>query len=515
MRSIGLRSYQAGKFSGIEQGCESLCKLSRKIVFLPVKSDTVNRIEEKLALLFENWAGEKPAAIIPLPGSGSDRRYYRMTCRDRSAVGAWNPVKEENEAFLHFSEVFLRAGLHVPEIFAQETGENIYLLEDLGDISLFTLMENQMFTDVFPGDIENLYRYSLSELVRFQVIGGKNINYAKCFPHASFDKRSMCWDLNYFKYYFLKLHVPFHEGKLEDDFNAFADYLSGADHDYFMYRDFQSRNIMIHEGKPFFIDYQGGRKGPLQYDVASLLFQVKADLPFALREKLLDHYMAELGRYITTDPEKFREQYYGFVLIRLLQVLGAYGFRGLIEKKPHFLASIPYALKNIRWWLESVKSPVPMPELIKCLEQLALITKYDPRPSGEKHEKLTVTVRSFSYKDGVPADCDGNGGGFVFDCRALPNPGREEKYRAFNGKDLLIIDYLKDEPAVIFFLEETEKLLSINIDNYLERGFSHLSVYFGCTGGQHRSVYCTETIAARLRMKYPGINVRTEHLKLN
>jgi hypothetical protein len=323
----------------------------------------------------------------------------------------------------------------------------------------------------------------------------------------------MKWDLNYFKYYFLKPHVPFHEGRMEDDFDTLTSCLGQADTGYFMYRDFQSRNIMINKGKPFFIDYQGGRKGPLQYDVASLLFQVKADLPFKLREELLEFYINELTRYINIDQELFRQQYYGFVLIRLLQVLGAYGFRGLIEKKPHFLSSIPFALNNLQWWLNSVKLPVEIPELMVSLTKLAELEKYNtPAPAKGR---LVVSISSFSYRDGIPNDPDGNGGGFVFDCRALPNPGREERYRAFNGKDQVIIDYLKNEPAVINFLSEAEKLVSSSVENYLERGFSNLSVRFGCTGGRHRSVYCTETLAGKLMEKFPGVEIMVNHLMLN
>ncbi len=465
--------------------------------------------------MFEKWAGIEPASIDQLPASGSDRVYFRLSAREKSAIGAWNPVAEENEAFLHFTDVFFRSGLHVPEVYAADTEENIYLIEHLGDITLFSLMENRLFADVFPGDIANLYMAALSELVRIQVIGGEKIDYGKCYPYPVFDNQAMLWDLNYFKYYFLKLHVNFHESRLEDDFKTLAGYLAAADNSYFMYRDFQSRNIMIHEGKPFFIDYQGGRKGPLQYDVASLLFQVKADLPWHFREEMLNHYISELKNYREVDETAFREQYFGFVLIRLLQVLGAYGFRGLVEKKQHFLASIPYALKNLRWWLDNVNLPVDLPELVKSLSALTNITKYDQISTGLEEGKLIITLRSFSYRQGYPPETGENGGGFVFDCRALPNPGREEKLRAFNGRDKIIIDYLEHEPAVIHFLEEAEKLVSISVDNYLERNFSRLAVNFGCTGGKHRSVYCTETIAEKLRSKYPGIIVKIEHLKLN
>jgi hypothetical protein len=248
--------------------------------------------------------------------------------------------------------------------------------------------------------------------------------------------------------------------------------------------------------------------------VASLLFQVKADLPFELREELLDYYISELSSELSINKAEFRRLYYGYVLIRLLQVLGAYGFRGLIEKKPHFLASIPFALKNLTWWLEHINLDINLPELKPALKALTGLEQYQVTRSEAEKGKLIVTLKSFSFINGVPVDTSGNGGGFVFDCRALPNPGREERYRAFNGKDPVIIDYLKDEPAVISFLDESEKLVCRSIDNYIERGFENLSISFGCTGGQHRSVYCTETLAGRLKKRYPEVIIVVKHLNI-
>jgi aminoglycoside/choline kinase family phosphotransferase len=424
-------------------------------------------------------------------------------------------VKEENSAFLYFTSHFLAHGLHVPSIYGADPDHDVYLVEDLGNSSLFDLHDKQPRENGLPDEMVRLYRESLKELIRFQLVAGKSLDYHYCYPHASFDSRSMKWDLNYFKYYFLKLHVPFHEGRLEDDFDTLVNYLNQADPGYFMYRDFQSRNILIKDNRPYFIDYQGGRKGPLQYDVASLLFQVKADLPFDLREKLLDYYISELSSYIKVDESTFKKQYYGFVLIRLLQVLGAYGFRGLIEKKPHFLSSIPFALKNLEWWLNHIDLQLDLPELLPALKSLAGIKKYEAGDQSSKSGKFTVSLKSFSYRQGIPDDLSGHGGGFVFDCRALPNPGREERYRAFNGKDQVIIAFLKDDPEVIRFINNTEELVSRSVENYLERGFSSLEVNFGCTGGQHRSVYCTETMAARLLRKFPKINVEVRHMMLN
>ncbi|MCU0370253.1 MAG: phosphotransferase [Bacteroidales bacterium] len=470
---------------------------------------------EYLKALFKQWSGYYPETIRAIPPSGSDRRYFHMEYKNKSAVGAWNPVKEENTAFLHFTKHFYENGCPVAAIYASDTEHDVYLVEDLGNTTLFSLLEAKDAGVLSPTELERYYRESLKHLVRFQVVAGKTLDYNICYPYAAFDNRSMKWDLNYFKYYFLKLHVPFHEGRLENDFETLVGLLNQADHGFFMYRDFQSRNIMIKDGSLYFIDYQGGRRGPLQYDVASLLFQVKAELPYNLREKLLDYYISELSSIIPVDRGAFKKYYYGFVLIRLLQVLGAYGFRGLIEKKPHFLASIPFALKNLRWWLDQADIGISMPELIPALRSLTELKQYQPVESVGNEGKLTVFLKSFSYRQGIPFDNSANGGGFVFDCRALPNPGREERYRAFNGKDQVVIDYLSEEPAVISFLDQTEKIVSLSVDNYLGRGFTRLSVNFGCTGGQHRSVYCTEVLAERLRRKYPQIAVEVKHLMIN
>lgn len=469
----------------------------------------------KLKELFKQWSGNQPDKLMAIPPSGSDRRYFRLAFQNTSAIGAWNPVKEENVAFLYFSKYFHAHGLNVPAIYGEDAVSDVYLMEDLGNVSLFSLLEKLPADSAFPDQLRHLYQASLKELIRFQLVAGKNLDYKHCYPHSAFDAQSMKWDLQYFKYYFLKLHIPFHESKLEDDFDSLVRFLGQAGPDHFMYRDFQSRNILIKDNKPYFIDYQGGRKGPLQYDVASLLFQVKADLPFDLREELLDYYLTVLSSYFKFDKEDFIKHYYGFVLIRLLQVLGAYGFRGLIEKKPHFLSSIPYAMKNLSWWLHHVDLPINLPELLPALEKLAGLAQYRLAGTPSHPGILTIIINSFSYKKGIPEDASGHGGGFVFDCRALPNPGREERYRSFNGKDQVIIDYLKDDPAVLGFLEDTEKLLSRSIEKYLERGFDRLTANFGCTGGQHRSVYCAETMADILRKKYPQVRLEVTHVMLN
>lgn len=467
--------------------------------------------QEHLRKLYKRHFGRWPKSVNPVHSSGgSDRKYYRLQSGANSAIGAWNENRAENRAFLYLSRHFRSAGLHVPEIYQEDPENDVYLLEDLGDLSLLSIVEHSKNTGTFPESVIDLYRKTLVELIGFQVLAGKNLDYSYCYPTPEFDERSMHWDLNYFKYYFLKLHVPFHEEKLEDDFSTIVSYLKKADETGFMYRDFQARNILIRADQPYFIDYQGGRKGPLQYDVASLLFQARAGLPPDLREELLQFYLDELSRHVFFDRANFRQYYAGFTLMRILQVLGAYGFRGVIEKKPHFKLSIPGALANLQWWLNHEHIPLRLPELMNCLEMLTRIEDYQ-RPHDTASGKLTVSISSFSYKNSIPEDRSGYGGGFVFDCRALPNPGREEQYRAFTGKDPIVIKYFEERGEVKEFLGHAGKLVAQSVDNYLERGFERLTVQFGCTGGQHRSVYCAEKLAAFLREKYPEIRINVDH----
>lgn len=325
---------------------------------------------ESLKLLFLAWAGEKAGIVTPLPASGSSRQYFRLSGPSKSAIGAFHPVKEENHAFLAFTRHFLKYGLNVPRIYNVNEREDIYLLEDLGEVTLFDLVTADNRPE-FRENILELYRRALDELIRFQVKAGSDLDYSICYPRPVFDRQSMMWDLNYFKYYFLKLKIEFNEQKIEDDFYSLTSFLLQASYNFFMYRDFQARNIMIRDDIFYFIDYQGGRKGPLQYDVASLLFQVRADLLPDMKERLLNHYLDLLGRLTGMSSSEFLKYYDGYILIRLLQVLGAYGYRGLIEKKQHFIESIPFALKNLRWWLDNNKLPVDLPELCRSLNLLA------------------------------------------------------------------------------------------------------------------------------------------------
>lgn len=466
--------------------------------------------------LFLKWAGVDAEAVEALPKAGSDRRYFRLQGGDKSAIGALSPDHKENAAFLSFSKHFHQLGLPVPEIYATAQEAGAYLQEDLGSEALLTqlIRSRKNGGDHFPAEIRKIYERALEELARMQVVGGKGLDYSRCIPRDTFDKQAMLWDLNYFKYFFLKLSaLPFDEQALEDDFHSLADWLLQTDTSHFMFRDFQARNIMVKDGKPYFIDYQGGRRGALQYDLASLLYQAKADLPHAARMDLIDHYLDALEQLVSVDRKSFKEHFFGYLLIRTLQVLGAYGFRGFVERRPHFLESIPFALNNLAWIRKNVSLPVALPTLEPLLDELpdspklAHLKKSWPEAKG-----LTVRVHSFSFKAGIPADPSGNGGGFVFDCRGLHNPGRYQPYKKQTGRDQPVIDFLLAKSRVSAFFEDAKATVSPTVERYLERGFSHLMIGFGCTGGQHRSVYCADRMAEYLEKQY-GVNVVLEHIE--
>lgn len=466
-------------------------------------------MNESLISLFIKWAGEKPYKITPLPLSGSSRKYYRIKSPGKNAIGVENSDRKENIAFIEFTKHFLKNNINVPELYASDLDNDVYLLEDLGDVTLFSFLTDKRKTGGFPAKLKNIYKKILEELPEIQINASKDLPYLYCYPRAEFDKQSMMWDLSYFKYYFLKLaQIEFDEQALEDDFQAFTDYLLTADRNYFLYRDFQSRNIMLKDEKIYFIDYQGGRKGALQYDVASLLYDAKAAIPDDIREELLDHYISILQNYIKVDEDKFKSYYFGYVLIRIMQAMGAYGFRGFYEKKAHFLASIPYAIQNMKGILEKIQLPIELPTLMNVLNKLVNSEKL--KEIGQSRNKLTVSVNSFSYKRGIPVDESGHGGGFVFDCRALNNPGRYEQYKDLTGKDLKVIEFLQKEQDVKDFISHVKSIIDMSVENYLKRGFSNLMINFGCTGGQHRSVFMAEYFSNYLRDKY-NVNVVKRH----
>jgi aminoglycoside/choline kinase family phosphotransferase len=467
-----------------------------------------------LKRLFEHHFHSAVEQVRPLQGElgGSGRRIIRIAGEKFTAIGVLYNVREENVAFLEFSKHFRRHGLPVPEIYAEDLSCGAYLEEDLGDTTLFEYLSgNRAGENIAPQVVES-YRKVVAELPRFQIEAGRNLNYKVCYPCASFDRQSIAWDLNYFKYYFLKLAgIPFNEQELEHDFGRLTEFLLSADRDYFLYRDFQSRNVMLRDGQPFFLDYQGGRKGALQYDIASLLYDAKADLPPDLRQELLDYYLERLGHFTNLDREAFMHHYYAYAHVRIMQALGAYGFRGFYERKSHFLQSVPYALKNLRWLLQHIELPVELPTLKDAFHRMAASDKLQG-PAG-KAGKMTVRIFSFSFHYDLPKDGTGHGGGFIFDCRSLPNPGREDRFKPFTGKDAPVIDFLNQQEGVQQFLANAISMVDASVSNYQSRGFENLMVSFGCTGGQHRSVYLAEQLAKHLRGRN-GVDVLVRHLEL-
>jgi aminoglycoside/choline kinase family phosphotransferase len=464
--------------------------------------------------LFEEHFRSPAKRVQPLQGElgGSGRKIIRLSNEAASAIGILYGVREENVAFLEFSKHFRRHGLPVPEIYGEDLDQGAYLEEDLGDTTLFEFLSKNRKGEIIAPPVVEAYRKVVEVLPRFQAQAGRDLNYDVCYPIGSFDRQSIAWDLNYFKYYFLRLAgIPFSEQALENDFGRLTDFLLSAPRDYFLYRDFQSRNILLRNGQPFFVDYQGGRKGALQYDIASLLYDAKADLPPELRQEFLDHYLDALGQYVKLDREAFMLHYYAYVYVRILQALGAYGFRGFYERKAHFLQSVPYALKNLRWLLHHVELPIELPTLMGAFRNMLASEKLQGLAS--EADNLVVRIFSFSFHHSLPKDESGNGGGFVFDGRSLPNPGREERFKALTGKDAPVIDYLNQQESVHQFLASVLSLVDASVGSYKERGFKNLMVSFGCTGGQHRSVFLAEQLAKRLRAKN-GVEVAVRHLEL-
>ena len=467
-----------------------------------------------LKRLFEEHFHEPAQRVIPLQGElgGSGRQITRLTGTRARAIGILYNVREENLAFLEFSRHFRRHGLPVPEIYGESLDHGAYLEEDFGDTTLFEFLSKHRSGTVIAPPVVNAYRKVVEVLPTFQIEAGRDLNYSVCYPRGSFDRQSIVWDLNYFKYYFLRLAgIPFNEQSLEDDFERLTEFLLSAERDFFLYRDFQSRNIMLRDGKPYFLDYQGGRKGALQYDLASLLFDAKADLPPELRQQLLDHYLDCVAEYAEIDRDTFLKHYYAYVYARILQALGAYGFRGFYERRPHFLQSVPYALKNLRWLLHNANLPIALPTLMGAFESMLGSEKL--HSIAKEADNLVVRVNSFSFHRELPKDDSGNGGGFIFDGRSLPNPGREEKFKELTGRDAPVIEYLSQQESVHQFLACVYTLVDASVANYQARGFKSLMISFGCTGGQHRSVFLAEQLARRLRSRN-GLTVELHHIEL-
>ncbi|MBQ9545689.1 MAG: phosphotransferase [Bacteroidales bacterium] len=460
-----------------------------------------------LSSLFEKWAGEPCLQQLALGANGSNRHYVRLIGKTHRCIAALNDDVRENKAFVYLARYFKSRALPVPEVYLVSDDYKCYLQQDLGDTTLYAYAyDKRCEGGGFDKDTLSLYRQAVADLVRFQTAGG-DIDYSIAYPRSDFDRQSMQWDLNYFKYYFLKLaYIPFDEQLLENDFSTLIEYLLQEDCTYFMYRDFQSRNIMVSDNRDlYYIDFQGARRGAAQYDLASLIYSAKSDIPDVIREELLEYYLQLMEPHITQrghSVDTFRHRFYGYVLLRIMQAMGAYGYRGYYERKDHFLKSIPLAIANLKNIVDFHPLPVHLPQLEKVWQAIAQSPLASSFNTSSIADRLTVTVSSFSYKKGIPQDPSGNGGGHVFDCRALPNPGRYPQYRSYTGRDLPVIDFLKDLQEVKTFLDNTQNIVFQSIEKYQERHFASLMVSFGCTGGQHRSVYCAEQMAKRIKQHY-------------
>ena len=464
---------------------------------------------QQLTKLFTQYTGKSNPSVEPLPSSGSNRRYYRLTKDDISLIGVAGRSREENHAFIELSRHFHNQQLNTPEVLAVSDDEMFYIQQDLGDSVLFDAIKGGRLTGVFSADEKDLLHKTIAQLADFQVKGAKNLNFDVCYPQAEFNNRSVYWDLNYFKYNFLKTtEMEFQEDLLENDFDKLAQHLLQDESDTFLYRDFQSRNVMLVDGNPYFIDYQGGRKGPVYYDVASFLWQAKANFPDDLRDELIQTYITSLKKHREVDEAKFIKKLRLFVLFRTLQVLGAYGFRGYFEKKPHFIQSIPFALNNLRELLKDGFNEYPY--LTKILHEMINLKQF----ADTQKRELEVRVFSFAYKKGIPNDVSGNGGGYVFDCRSINNPGKYERFNHFTGLDDEVIKFLEDDGEMKVFLDNIYPLVDSHVKRYLERNFTNLMVSFGCTGGQHRSVYAAQKTAEHISKKF-GIKVSLVHREQN
>lgn len=469
-----------------------------------------NDTEEILIKLYKQTIGESPTEVSAIINSGSNRHYYRLKGK-RNVVGVIGTSLEENIAFITIAKHFNSVRLPAPQVIAQSDDNMAYLQEDLGDISLFNAIENGRISHSFSTKEEALLIKTIRLLPKIQFEAGKNLDYNVCYPTSEFNSKSIMWDLNYFKYCFLKVSgIDFQENDLEDDFEHLChDLLNCSAGQTFMYRDFQSRNILIKDGEPYLIDFQGGRKGPIYYDIASFLWQAKANIPADLRAKLIDEYLDSLKEYTTIDRNTFDKNLRIFVLFRTLQVLGAYGFRGYIEKKQHFIQSIPFAINNLINLLSKPFEEYPyLNLLLSRITQLEQFSNIDVTNS----DKLTVRINSFSYKKGIPEDYSGNGGGFVFDCRATHNPGRYKEYKHLTGLDAPVIKFLEDNGEITTFLSHVYSIVDASVSRYIQRGFTNLMVSFGCTGGQHRSVYSAQHLAEHLHELF-DINIELNHIE--
>ena len=458
---------------------------------------------DKLKELYTRTFGNEPRSVVRLTGDGSNRVYYRISgCVP--VMGVVGTSVEENRAFIALSKAFEDSGVAAPTVLAVSDEGLRYLQNDLGDAILYGAMTASRENGVFEGEDLACLCNVVAELPKIQFGVSQNFDFSLCYPVSDFNERTVMWDLNYFKYCFLKgVGVEFNENRLEDEFVKLTAMLLSDNDNVFLYRDFQSRNVMLKDGKPYFIDFQGGRRGPIYYDIASFVGQARAKYTPEAVNAMLDSYIDALAAYKSVDRSHFMSMLRLFRVFRLLQNLGAYGYRGLFERKKAFVESIPAALEQLLQLLEEVGDYDYIRSLIDDVAALPMFVRNESK-------ELTVDVVSFSYKRGIPDDTSGNGGGFVFDCRAIHNPGRYEPYKKLTGMDAPVIEFLEKESNIAEFLENAYALVDNMVDTYKKRGFTHIQVCCGCTGGQHRSVYSAEHIARHVADKF-GVRVVVTH----
>lgn len=472
-----------------------------------------HNIQQYLTENFFLWKGFLPEKIEIIAQAGGNRQYFRLFWGENErCIATYNPNHlSENEAFIYFTTQFQSLDLPVPALLFVCEKRDLYFQSDEGNEALYDVLQREKHSE----NVYNLYQKSLTALAKLQIKGHEKIDYTHCLTTSHFDKNAILYDLHYFFFYFVHaLPVHFHRSSLFQDFEALATFLTKEENQFFMFRDFQSRNILVKENEVYFIDYQGGMKGALQYDVVSLLWQAKAALPQKWKDDLLDFYIKEANKYLEKplDAKDFQEKYKAFTLIRMLQTLGSYGFRGLFERRPYFLSAIPFALKQLKDFLQQTELAVSLPELQKVLHQLVddKVNAHFQVITATNTHQLVVKIKSFSYKKGIPQDESGNGGGFVFDCRGILNPGRFAPYKQLTGRDAAVKTFLLTETEMPNFLKHISPIVSISVQNYLERDFDSLSIYFGCTGGQHRSVFAADSIAHYLKQTF-NVKIELEH----
>ena len=461
---------------------------------------------QQLVQLYKQYAGKTPVSCEPLAQAGSNRKYFRLTADDgTTCIGVIGTSKRENHSFLYLARHFKEKNLPVPEVYAVSEDESRYLQEDLGNTSLFSaLQQGREANGNYNQEEVELIKRTIKILPHFQIRGNEGLDYTQLIAPTHFDVETVMFDLNYFKYCFLKTtDIDFDEVLLQHDLEQFATDLCCDSPHFFLYRDFQARNVMLKEGQPYFIDFQGGKAGPLQYDISSFLWQASAKYGTELRKNIIKTYLEELQHIAPEIAKGYSEQLPQFILFRQLQVLGAYGLRGLFEHKQHFLQSIPLALKNLRTLIENGTAK-KYKHLNKTLYRLTDLPVYNKLHEETKvsQSRLVVSVWSFSYKKGLPVDDSGNGGGYYFDCRSTHNPGRYERYKQLTGLDAPVIQFLEEDGEILAFLEHVYELIDFHVNRYIERNFTHLMICFGCTGGQHRSVYSAQHVAEHLHKRF-------------